>query len=250
MDHAGAVLGPLAAFALLSGGAALDQVFLWSLLPGMAVLALIACGVPRDPPLVVAPAPALGWQRLDKGLRRLVLAAALLSLSAVPEVFIVLWATAAGLPVAMVPLAWAAASLVKMLVAGPAGMLSDRLGNRRVLLAGWLLRVVLLALLALAPASGFAVWALFAGYAGTLAATEAAERSMIGDLAPTALRGTVFGVYHLATGLAALPGAVLFGLLWQHASAGAAFLAAAAVTAAAALLVLRAAGAARPRTAA
>lgn len=250
MDHAGAVLGPLAAFALLSAGTALEQVFLWSLLPGLAVLALVVLGLPADPAPALAPAPKLSWRGLDGGLRRLVLASALLSLAAVPEAFIVLWATAAGLPVAMVPLAWAAASLVKMLVAGPAGALSDRLGSRRVLLAGWLLRVSLLLLLALAPASRAAVWGLFAAYAGSLAATEAAERSMIGDLAPSALHGTAFGVYHLATGLAALPGAVLFGLLWQAAGARAAFLAAAGVTAAAALLMLRLAGGATPRRAA
>ncbi len=247
MDHAGAVIGPLCAFALLTAGSELSSVFLWSLVPGLAVLALIVLGLPPDPPLAVLPAPAASWRSLDAGLRRLVLAAALLSLAAVPEAFIVLWATAAGLPIAMVPLAWAAASLVKMLVATPAGRLSDRLGTRVVLVWGWLLRVSLLALLALAPAAGAAVWILFAAYAGSLAATEAAERSMVGDLAPSALRGTIFGVYHLATGLVALPGAVLFGLLWQAAGPAVAFLAAAAVTAAAALLMMRLAGGATPR---
>jgi MFS family permease len=250
MDHAGAVFGPLAAFALLSAGAGMEQIFLASVVPGLLVIGLVFLGLPADPPLAPVQAPRLSWRALDPGLRRLMLAAGLLSLAAVPEVFIVLWATTAGLPVAAVPLAWALASLAKMLIAIPAGAWSDRIGRRPVLLAGWTLRVCLLLLLAWMPASGAAVWVLFASYAMALAATEAAERSLVGDLAPQALRGTAFGLYHLVTGLAALPGALLFGVLWQAAGPSTAFCSAAGVTAAAALLMLRLAGGARPRTAA
>jgi MFS family permease len=246
MDHAGAVIGPLIAFALLEAGQPLGRVFLYSLLPGVLVLALLGVGVPADAPHARGPAPALDWRRLDRRLRALLAAAGVLALATVPEVFVVLWARDAGLPLARVPLIWAAASLAKMLLAYPAGAASDRFGRVPLLLAGWTLRVAALGALALVPATGLLVWGLFLGYSATLALTEPAERSLIGDVAPAAVRGTAFGLYHLASGLLVLPGAVAFGLLWQRCGASLAFGLAAGLTALAATGM---ALAARPRVA-
>jgi hypothetical protein len=57
------------------------------------------------------------------------------------------------------------------------------------------------------------------------------ERAFIGDRAPAALKGTAFGLYHLGASLAALPGALALGLVWQQISASAAFWLAAILTA-------------------
>ncbi|MBS0374848.1 MAG: MFS transporter [Proteobacteria bacterium] len=244
MDHAGAVIGPLLAFALLESGRPLAQVFLCSLLPGVLVLALLGFGVPADAPHARGPAPALDWRRLDRRLLALLAAAGVLALATVPEVFVVLWARDAGLPLARVPLIWAAASLAKMLLAYPAGAASDRFGRVRLLLVGWTLRVAALGALALVPATGLLVWVLFLGYSATLALTEPAERSLIGDVAPAAVRGTAFGLYHLASGLLVLPGAIAFGLVWERLGAPLAFGLAACLTAIAAVGM---ALAARPR---
>jgi MFS family permease len=158
--------------------------------------------------------------------------AILARLAAVPEAFVVLWATSAGLAVHWVPLVWAAASLAKMAIAMPAGIVSDRLGRIPVLLVGWAARVFVLLLLAALPAPpAWQVWMLFIAYAATLAVTEPAERSVIGDHASASERGTAYGLYHLASGLLVLPGAVIFGAIWQQYGSNAAFATAAAVTA-------------------
>lgn len=234
MDHAGSVLGPLAAFALLRAGADLGQVFLWSVVPGVAVVLLIAFGVREEPQAVASVAEPLRWRALDRRLQALVVAAALLALASVPEVLVILWARDAGLPMAMVPLLWAAASVVKMLVVLPAGVWSDRIGRVPVLVAGWSLRVTVLTALAFGGAQGLWVAVLFAGYSATLAFTEAAERSLVGDVAPAGLRGTAFGFYHLVSGVFVLPGAVAFGALWEWQGPPVAFATAAIVTAIAA----------------
>jgi MFS family permease len=235
MDHAGAVIGPLAAFLLLRSDVPLNQVFYWSVIPGVCVLALIAFGVPRDAPRVFASRPPpLRWSALDRHVRAMVIAAGGLALAAVPEVFIVLWARDSGLEIVWVPLLWAAASLAKMLVAMPAGMLSDRIGRTTVLVSGWSSRVIILLAIALADAQGTAVWILFVVYSMSLAFTESAERSIIGDHARIGERGTAYGFYHLTSGLLILPGTVLFGTIWEQWSSSTAFIAAACVTAAAA----------------
>jgi MFS family permease len=248
MDNLGATVGPLLAFALLAAKVPLGRVFLWSAIPGVLVIALLVAGIRRDAPLERHPPPVpLSFAGVDARLRALIGAAGVLALAAVPEVFVVLWARRAGLPLAAVPLVWAAANFAKTLIAYPAGTLSDRVGRLPLLLGGWGLRVLALAALAAIPADGVGVWVLFVAYSATLALTEPVERSLVGDVAPTALRGTLFGLYHLVSGVCVLPGAVLFGLVWERAGPGVAFAAAAAVTAAGAAGF---ALAARPRAAA
>jgi MFS family permease len=238
MDHAGAVIGPLLAFALLAAQVDLAHVFLASAIPGALVLLLLVLGLPPRHVEVATAPPRFRWRELHGRLRGLILAAGLLALASVPEVFVVLWATEAGMAVKWVPLVWAAASLAKMAIAMPAGMLSDRVGRLPLLLAGWTARVVVLLLFAVSAPGMAGVWALFVAYSATLAVTEPAERSLIGDHAAVSERGTAFGLYHLTSGLLALPGAVIFGLLWQRYGSGTAFATAAAVTALASLLML------------
>ncbi len=241
MDHLGAVVGPLLAFGLLSFGVAMRDVFLLSAVPGLFVVALLVFGVP-DVPVVrpeagMPPAP-LAWRALNRRLRALVVATGGLALATAPEVFLVLWAQSRGLEVVWVPLLWSAASAVKVLVAMPAGHWSDRFGRLPVMVVGWCLRIAMLVALGLSKGEGLHVWILFLAYAGSLAFTEGSERALIGDYSPAGQRATAFGLYHMVAGLLALPGAVLFGALWQWFGQATAFLVAAGLTALAVLVLL------------
>ena len=238
MDHAGSVIGPLIAFGLLSAQVELRHVFYASVVPGVLVMLLLLWGVPAGRRFAMAPAPAFSFRALHGRLKAMIVAAGLLALASVPEVFVVLWATQAGMAVHWVPLVWAAASVAKMLIAMPAGVLSDRVGRVPLVAGGWSLRVIVLMLLATMSPGLAGTWALFIAYSATLAVTEPAERSLIGDHSAENERGTAFGLYHLASGLLVLPGGVLFGVLWQSFGSHAAFAAAAAVTLLAALLML------------
>jgi len=238
MDHAGAVIGPLLAFALLSAQADLEHVFLASALPGVLVLLLLVFGLPARHVTPAGEPRRFRWRELHGRLRGLIVAAGLLALASVPEVFVVLWATQSGMSVTWVPLVWAAASLAKMAIAMPAGVLSDRVGRLPLLLGGWTARIAVLLLLAFAEPGAIGVWALFIAYSATLAVTEPAERSLIGDHATVSERGTAYGLYHLTAGLLVLPGAVLFGLVWEAFDSSTAFATAAVVTALAAAWML------------
>ncbi|RMG43671.1 MAG: MFS transporter [Acidobacteria bacterium] len=242
MDHAGAMLGPIAGFALLQAGWGVRRVVLASALPGLLVVAAVLRGVPAGSRLAPAgstPAP-LRWRLLDRRLKGLLVAAGGLALSSVPDAFVVLWAHEGGVRVAWVPLLWAAAHLVRAAVAYPAGRASDRFGRTPLLIGGWSARVAVLAAMPAMP-PGPAVWIGFLIFAGTTALTEGAERALVGDRAPGRLRATAFGLYHLLHGMLALPGAVLFGLLWRAAGMALAFRAAALVTALSASAMLVAA---------
>ena len=239
MDHAGAVLGPLLAFALMSAGVRLERVFFSSALVGLVLMLLVTMGIPGEARKATVEAPVqLGWRGLDPQGRLLVGATGALAFSAVPEAFIVLWALSHGLMLEAVPLVWATASAAKMAVALPAGTIADRVGHAPVLLGGWLLRVLILALLSVTAAGGVLVWILFIAYAVSLALTEPSERAFIGNHTPLEQRGTAYGWYYLLCGVLVLPGSLLFGVIWQRFGEPAAFMSAAALTALTAMTVV------------
>jgi len=223
MDHAGAMLGPLVASALLAWGLGLRDVFLASVVPGLLAVAVLAVGVREVRRPAPATLPPLRWSRLPRRLRGLVLAAGGLSLAAVPDAFLVLWLSRDGVSTHWIPLLWALAHGVKALVALPMGRLSDRLGRLPVLIGGWGMRAALLAAMPWFVGRTPEVVALFMLYAAAAASTEGAERALIGDIADPASRGTAFGLYHMLVGLLALPGALWFGTVWQSVNMQTAF---------------------------
>jgi len=244
MDHAGAMIGPLIAFILLKSGMDMREVFLASIIPGILLLALLIWQLPSAPSVSV-PATPLRWSVLHPRLRAMILAAGGLAFATVPEVFLILWAYHGGIDITIIPLLWAVAHGVKSLVAGPAGAFSDRVGRAPVLALAWGGRIAVLLCIALLQDDGLLVWVLFMLYAAALAMSEAAERAIIGDQAPENLKATAFGLYHLSSGMMALPGAIVFGLIWQYISMPASFVTAAVLTATAAALFLSTSASAR-----
>src|SRR5690606_9436430 len=99
---------------LLAAQAELEHVFLASAIPGALVVALLVFGLPAGPAIAPIMPQRFRWSALQGRLKAIIVAAGLLALASVPEVFVVLWATEAGMAVAWVPLVWAAASLAKM----------------------------------------------------------------------------------------------------------------------------------------
>ena len=239
MDHAGAMIGPLLAFALLQSEVELRHVFLMSIIPGILVVLLLIFGVTATTPATATPSPQrLSWSALDRRLRGLILSTGGLAFAAAPEVFLVLWAQAHGLAIVWIPLLWAAAHAVKGAVAIPMGSFSDRAGRLPVVIIGWCVRIVMLTLLATNNDNIAMIWFLFLAYAGALASTEGAERALIGDFAPREQKATAFGLYHMLTGILALPGAVLFGAIWQWFGMTPAFLTAAGLTTLSTIMLL------------
>jgi len=237
MDHAGAVIGPLAAFLVLRQGVEMSNVFLMSIIPGAAVVLLVVFGLPKVEPQPVSNAP-LKWSLLDGRLRALIIASGALALATMPEAFLVLWAAGRGIKLEYIPLVWAAASLVKVFVSYLAGAASDKIGRLPIVIAGWSLRVATLLMIAVVDGSELMTWVMFLLFAASLASTEAAERSLIGDAADPLQRGTAYGLYHLVCGLLALPGAIFIGAVWQWFGQSVAFVMAGTLTTFAAIALL------------
>jgi MFS family permease len=138
------------------------------------------------------------------------------------DAFLLLRAADLGVATAMVPILWAMLHVVKSASSTPGGALSDRLGRRPLIIAGWLLYAAVYLAFGYATATWHA-WALFAIYGMYFGLTEGVEKALVADIVPRERRGAAFGWYNLAIGLGALPASIIFGTIWEHAGARAAF---------------------------
>jgi MFS family permease len=246
LDTAGAILGPLAASALMLATAGAVRTVLWAAVaPAFVAAAIMAVFVkepPRRPPERTAPPLRLAEiAGLGPALATFIGIVFVLNVARLGEAFLLLGGHDVGLDAALVPLVLAAMNVVYMAVVYPAGRLSDRLGRSGPLAAGLL--ALALADAALAAAAGPAL--LFAGamlWGAHMGLTQGVLSAIVADLAPARLRGTAFGVFHMASGLAFLAGGALAGFVWQEWGRGPAFSAGAGIALAGAAAALAWAG--------
>ncbi len=238
-DHAGAVVGPLVALACLQWlGMPVRHVFWVAASPGtMAVMVAIAFvreqrgGAPpvqavSTPVSPVAPAlvmPGTGSApALPRSFWLAMLPILIFTLGNSTDAFLLLRASQLGVPTALIPLVWVLLHLVKSASSTPAGALSDRVGRRPLIVAGWGLYAAVYAGFSLATAPWHA-WALFGVYGVVFGLTEGTEKALVADLVPAPRRGTAFGWYQATIGVAALPASIAFGVVWDAYGSPAAF---------------------------
>ncbi|HEU5217234.1 MAG TPA: MFS transporter [Gemmatimonadales bacterium] len=234
-DHFGAVLGSLTAWYLLQRHQSVRSVIGWSAVPGIVavlVLVVVLRGVRSSPRAVqVAAKHTAGSPSKSAGdttgsafwwpVGVLVLLAA----SRLPETLLLLRLQDLGVPVATIPLAWAALHVVRSAGSYPGGWLSDRLGARPALALGTLLYAGAIAALSSAIGETGAL-AVFLGHGLVAGLIEPAERVVVSRLAPVRT-GRGFGNYQGLSGVAALPAGLLFGWIYTTAGGPAALLASA-----------------------
>lgn len=234
LDTVGGFIAPLAAIGLmilLSDD--IRMVFWIAVIP--ALISFLVAWLLLKEPAHHQEAPQAGpvwrgWRSLDIQVRRLIGVGFLFGLARFSESFLILKALDVGLSPAWSPLALAMFSLAYLVLAYPAGALSDRLDPRSILLGG--IAVLVVADLWLAQASS--LWAVFAGIAlwgAHMALTQGVFARMIADAAPEGERATSFGAFFFTSGIAALLSSLGAGLLWDRGGAAETFTVAAGVAA-------------------
>src|SRR5207245_7740016 len=143
-----------------------------------------------------------------------------------PDTLIILRSQQLGVPVAVVPLLWAAVHVVRSSSSFLGGSATDRLGPRQTMWLGWLVYAILAVGMARAGTAA-AAWAWFLAFGLVAGLTESPERALVARLAGSH-QGSGFGMYHGVTGFMALVGGVTLGAVFQRCRGGAAVLASAA----------------------
>ncbi len=235
LDTTGAFLGPLVAIGLMTlTDGAIQLVFWMAVLPAFGAFGLISLAV-HDVPRpgaarVKAPLSRAELARLPAAYWWVVGISAVFTVARFSEAFLVLRAQELGVALAWIPAVLVVMNVVYSLSSYPVGMLADRLPRGNLLGLGFAMLVaadLALALIDGLPGLGLgvALWGLHMGMTQGLLAT------LVADAAPAELRGTAFGVFNLAGGLALLVASVVAGALWDAFGSHATFLCGAAFAA-------------------
>lgn len=236
LDTVGAFAGPLIAVGLMVLFAGnMRSVFWVALIPALIAVALVVVGVEdaanakgaseARPPISIA-----DIKRFPRAFWILVVVGAAFSLARFSEAFLILKANAEGLPLALAPLVLVAMNMIYAAGAYPLGILSDRVSSRTLLGSG--LFCLICADIALAMLTGvagaflgIALWGLH------MALTQGLFAKLVADRAPVELRGSAYGVFNLASGIALLAASVIAGVLWDAVGSSGTFFAGAAFSA-------------------
>jgi MFS family permease len=248
MDHAGAVVGPLGGYLLVilivanaksPTIAEFSKIFLVASIPAL-IAVLVAIFFMRES----SPQPSpesdiknLSLRGFDSNFKRFLLVLALFTLSNSSDSFLILRAMDSGVSIAVIPLLWAAHHGMKVLSSLFGGDLSDRLGRKRLIVAGWILYAAVYAGFAFATHQA-SLWVLFLVYGIYFGLAEGAEKALVADLVRPEQRGTAYGLYNLAFGITVFPASLLMGTIWDWKGPAVAFLVSAVMGATAALLLL------------
>ena len=249
MDHSGAFLGPLLAALFLY--AWLGQTFFWgkgtvaagpremqalrwlfliAFLPGLVCMFVLFrkvhdIGVPQQlkPSDMAEQSPSLK-KPLPKRFYYYLGIVTLFTLGNSSDLFLIFYAqTRFELGLGYAIALWTLLHISKILFSLPGGRLSDKLGRRITIVAGWLVYIFVYLFITLVP-DLWMVAALIFFYGIYYGLTEGAERALVTDYVESSQRGQAFGYYHGAVGLAALPASLLFGLFWAQIGPRTAFL--------------------------
>ena len=235
MDTMGAIIGPAAAFIILSfTNDGYRPLFLIATIPAMIAVGIIVTGVRDEVKFAGSspsplPSPIKGEGVRNGTLRQiprnfvfLLIIIGIFTLGNSSDAFLILRAQGIGVDVKLIPILWLFFNLIYTLVSMPAGSLSDRIGRRRVILIGFAVYSLCYAGFAFASKAWHA-WLLFGIYGIYYGMTEGVIRAYIADIIPRDIRATSYGIYNFVVGVLLLPANLLTGFIWKTLGPTAAF---------------------------
>ena len=224
MDGIGSVLGAVIAFSLL-GILGYRKIFLLAFIPGIiAVFVILFIKEKRAPAKRETKkiSVRLSFKELPVNLRLFILISSIFALGHFGYAFLLLRAKNIGLADNTAILLYVLFYIVYTLCAIPAGMLSDKIGRKPVLITGYLVFAIT-SIGLIFTSSIYTLLLFFIVYGIFYAMIDGVQRALVMDLAPGNLKATALGTFHTAIGLVALPGGYIAGLLWDKIGPGATF---------------------------
>ena len=225
LDTLGAVIGPMIALVAIHF---LDNnfrlIFFLAFIPAfMGILLLLFLVKEKKKEVNSSSAFRFNWHNLDPSFKIFLLISFIFTLGNSSDTFLILRAQDLGLSLSLVVLAYILFNFTYALFSIPAGIISDKIGPKKVLLTGFLLFSAVYLFFALIHSSFF-LWLLFPVYGVYMALTEGVGKAYISNLVPQEKSGTAFGVYHTIIGLTTFFASLIAGLLWTYIGVSAPFI--------------------------
>ncbi len=263
MDSAGAIIGPLAALALI-GHFGMRGVFWAAAVPGSLCILVAWLGIrethadgksragtlaaaddqhcaaparPPNSPTRGASAASTLRLRLPAGFYYVLAVVTLFSLGNSSDMFLVLRAESIGIPAVHAPLLGLVFNITYTLLSWPAGKFSDRFSRSTIAAAGYFVFAIVYLVFALAP-SQLAIWTTMAFYGLFYSLTNPVLKALIVETVAPEVRGRALGIYFFLTSVTTLLASVITGELWKVYGAQVPFYLSAGIAAVSALLLL------------
>ena len=201
-----------------------EWLVLLAVIPGLAAVGIVAwCVEESSKASKNKGSMVLAWSEMDGRFKAFIAVLTLFTLGNSSDAFLMLRAQTVGFSTIEIFLVVAAFSLVIAMTSTKGGTLSDTFGRRGLIIVGWLIYALIYFGFAFAS-ERWHVWVLYSGYGLYYGAFLGASSAVVADLVPDRLRGTAYGIFNAALGVAALPASVIAGLLWDGYGPAAPFL--------------------------
>ncbi len=235
MDYTGAVTGVLicylvsARFMDPSAKTITDMngfyaLFLISLIPAAIGVFFLFLIRDRAAPAPAAERPRLTLKGMDGRMKLFLVAVCVFTLGNSSNQFLLLRSMDLGASLRETLLMYLAFNLSTALLSAPLGSLSDRIGRKKLIIAGYVLYAAIYSAFGFVSAGDKPLlWAFWIAYGIYYALTEGIEKALVADLAPACLRGTALGLFGTVTGLSLLPASLIAGVLYSFAGKAAPF---------------------------
>ena len=221
LDNLGAFIGPMISSLVLAYFTKdIRNIFLLSLIPGMVVIFLFIfvkekqsgqdLKIQNQKDFV----DDYGFNSFPIDLKLFLLSVLIFTLGKSTDAFLILRLKEAGVNTVYIPFIWGIFNLIKSVGNYPAGLISDKIGRKKVIFIGWLVYASVYFLLGTVSNKHLVVL-LFLLYGVYYSITEGAERAYIADNIKTKMRGRAYGYYNFAISITSLPASLLFGYLWD-----------------------------------
>jgi MFS family permease len=221
IDQIGAIIGPVATFALLQF-VDIRTIFLISLIPGtIAVLILVffvkEVALKRSNSGKITMLSNIGHViRNNRPFVLLLIITGIFGIGAFNFSFILLRASDLGIADSLIPLVYAVINIAHTAISIPSGFLADKVGREKVLIIGYLVFAVSTALMLVISGNTFYAYILAAIFGLYVGISETVQRAIVPRYIISELRGTAYGLYYLVVGTTFFAANVVFGFLWDN----------------------------------
>ncbi len=215
MDSAGAVLGPLVALLLLQLTPNMRSILWIAAIPALFSLLLFPfVKEVRQKPQPATPIFSFSLQEFSGEFRLLLLALGVFSLGNSTDAFLILRAKGLGMTLTFVVLAYVLYNVLYMALSAPAGWVSDRIGSKRVMIAGIFLYALVYIGFAFDTQASY-IWLLFAVYGAYIALTDGVSKALASHFISPDQSASAYGLVQMVMGLGALAASLIGGELWS-----------------------------------
>jgi MFS family permease len=223
MDNSGAIVGPLLAFVLLSlFPSDYRLIFLIAAIPAILGVINIILMIREKKVEQLENRTKIPIKKLPRQFYFFLLIVFVFSLGNSTDALLLIKTSETGIKQSYIPFIYMIFNTVSVLLAIPAGKLSDKKGRGKLILLGFLFYVLVYFLFGAFNHIAVFVFA-FILYGAYSAFTDSCQKAMVSDLVSSDARGTGFGLYHAVLGIALLPASVVAGLLYDRVNPGAPF---------------------------